>query len=157
MYSWGGVDAWGREIGAFLPSLPGPIRASLYGGGGGLVNSRAGFHPANEFSGSEAGARGQPRCSISKPCKCCYLLFLALAPNIGVSFLPLPPLLFVLLGPWSVGPGGTVLTQHADVTLLPPLLLAGAEEQLPREEGGKMWRVCTSVLSLNCRLLATAS
>lgn len=93
--------------------------------GGGLVNSRAGFHPANEFSGSEAGARGQPRCSVSKPCKCCYLLFLALAPNIGVSFLPLPPLLFVLLGPWSCGSWRDCAhTTRASLSSLPSCSLA---------------------------------
>lgn len=33
--SWGGLEAWGRETGAFLPSLPSPTRAFPCGGSGG--------------------------------------------------------------------------------------------------------------------------
>lgn len=39
-------------------------------------------------------------------------------PKMGVSFLPLPPLLFISLVPWSLGPRETAY--HTDITLLPP-------------------------------------
>jgi len=44
--------------------------------------------------------------------------------NIGVSFLPLRSLLFILLGPWSMGPGGTVLTPLVSLSSLPSCPLA---------------------------------
>lgn len=112
-----------------------------------MVNSRAGFQPANEFSGSETGARCQPRCSISKPCKCCYPLLGAGPKHRG--FLSATPSTAVYLA-GSLECGSWRDCAHtACVTLLPCLLLSGPEEQLPREEGGKMWTVCTSVLFLN--------
>lgn len=49
------------------------------------------------------------------------VIILVWAQNIWVSFLPLPPLLFISPSPWSLGPGGTVLTYR--VTPLPPFLL----------------------------------
>lgn len=71
-----------------------------------LMNS-VGLKPGPDVS---PDAPSQNRANVA-------ILFLALAPTIGVSFLPLPSLLFISLGPWSVGPGGTVLTLH---TSLPP-------------------------------------
>lgn len=86
------------------------------------------------------GAPSQNRANVA-------LLFLELAPNIGVSFLPLSTAVY-LAGSLECG-SWRDCAHTACVTLLPFLLLCGPEEQLPREEGGKMWTVCTSVLSLN--------
>lgn len=114
-----------------------------------MVNTRAGFQAANEFSGSEAeaGARCQPRCSSSKPCKCCYSLLGAGPKHRG--FLSAPPSTAVYLA-GSLECGSWRDCAHTTaVTLLPSLLLSGPKEQLPRGEGGKMWRGCVSILSLN--------
>ena len=112
-----------------------------------MANSGAGFQPANEFSGSEAGARCQPRCSISKPCKCCYPL-LGAGPN-HRGFLSATPFTAVYLaGPLECG-SWRDCAHTAHVTPPAPLRLSGPKEHLPREEGGIMWRACTSVLSLN--------
>lgn len=52
------------------------------------------------------------------------ILFLAHAPKMGVSFLPLSPLLFISLGPWSLGPRETVLTTETSLSSLPFCSLA---------------------------------
>lgn len=135
--SWGGSEAvrkgsWGSpSFAAWLPghSLP---------RGRGSVNSPAGLQPANEFSGSEAGPGVSPHLKTNTPSQnlgqCCY-------PPPGVPFLPLPLRLFISLGPWSLGPRGTA--PLTDVTLVPPLLLPGAENCCQEPGVGQ----CTSVLS----------
>lgn len=76
---------------------------------------------------NSVGLRPEPDVSLDAPAQNranVAILFLALAPNIGVSFLPLPPPLFILLGPSSVGPGGTVLTPQPSLCSLPSCSLA---------------------------------
>lgn len=113
-----------------------------------MVKSRADFQPADEFTGSEAGARCQRRYSIVEPWKC-PILFLALAPEVGVSFLSLP---YCCLS--HRAPGVLVWRDCAHhsrhSTSSPPL--PGSEELLPEGRGMavakcRVW--CTSVLSLN--------
>lgn len=93
------------------------------------MNSRAGFQPANEFSGSEARARCQPGYYISKTWKCCY-------PPLGAGpkdrgFLSTTPSTAVYFsGPQTLGPGGTVLTTQTSVSSLRSCS-PGSEELLP--------------------------
>uniref|UniRef100_A0A8C9P128 Transmembrane protein 151B n=1 Tax=Spermophilus dauricus TaxID=99837 RepID=A0A8C9P128_SPEDA len=97
--------------------------------GGGLVNPRAGFQPANEFSGSEARARWQPQYSISTSWKCCCP-FLGAGPKAWGFLSATPSAVVYLTEPQEPDPGGTVLTT-------PTSLIPGSEELLPgcRGEG----------------------
>lgn len=99
---------------------------------GAVVRRTAGLasNQANEFSGSEAGARCQPRYSISKPWRCCSLLLGAGPDKIRRSGFPFRHSHRCCLSPWAppgrLGPGGTYSPQ-----LFFPSLLPGSEELLP--------------------------
>ena len=82
---------------------------------GAVIRRTAGLasNQANEFSGSEAGARCQPRYSISKPWRCCSLLLGADPDKIQRSGFPFRHSHRCCLSPWApreVGSWGDLLT-----------------------------------------------
>lgn len=127
----------------------------------GLLNSRAGFQPANDFSGSEAGARCQPGCAISKPWKCCYR-FGAGPKGRGFLSVTLSAVVY-LAGPRESGSGGTVLTTQTSLPFLPSpslsLVLKSCCQRGGRWGEAKCGGQCTSLslFSKLCSLLAAAS
>lgn len=97
-----------------------------------MVNCRAGFQPANKFSGSEAGARCQSKYSISKPRKCCYPL--GVGPKDWGFLFATPSTVVYFTGPLESGSwrGCAHIQRHSSSS---PPAPCGSEELLPGGRG----------------------